>query len=173
MRSSGVNSTLFEIKHHISGSLFLGLFYESMGNQGKYTGSISPHFERTDGRVKYCKRKKPIPLIYDLTHDNNTYEASNKIIVKTPICIILEYSGAFVGSTKGYDQFYSKKIMVTETNALYLQDEIKKVTKHTFNQIKRKIIYPSANSLDKIEVVGNWSNWSTFSQLEKKGKIGF
>lgn len=46
-----------------------------MGKQGKYTGSISPHFERPDGfRIKYCKRKKPIPLIYDLTHDNKTYE---------------------------------------------------------------------------------------------------
>jgi len=51
------------------------LFHESMANQGKYTGSISPHFERPDGsRVKYCKRKKPIPLIYDQTHDNRTYE---------------------------------------------------------------------------------------------------
>jgi len=45
-----------------------------MGNHGKYTGSISQHFERPhEKRVKYCKRKKPIPLIYDLTHDNSTY----------------------------------------------------------------------------------------------------
>ena len=59
----------------MSGNQFMYLFHESMANQGKYTGSISPHFERPDGsRVKYCKRKKPIPLIYDQTHDNRTYE---------------------------------------------------------------------------------------------------
>lgn len=75
MRTSSVNSTLFELRHHLNGGKFLALFYESMGNQGKYTGSLSPHFDRPDGhRVKYCKRKKPIPLIYDLTHDNKTYE---------------------------------------------------------------------------------------------------
>jgi hypothetical protein len=45
-----------------------------MGGHGKYTGSISPHFDRPHGkRLKYCRRKKPIPLIYDLTHDNQTY----------------------------------------------------------------------------------------------------
>ena len=85
-----------------------------MGNQGKYTGSISPHFERPDGyRIKYCKRKKPIPLIYDLTHDNKTYEESGSTVCKTPICILCDFNGAFVGSTKGFDQFYSKKIFVT------------------------------------------------------------
>ncbi len=61
-----------------------------MGPQGKYTGSISPHFERPGGhRVKYCKRKKPVPLIYDLTHDNQTYESIGKVIRKTPICMII------------------------------------------------------------------------------------
>jgi hypothetical protein len=46
-----------------------------MCNQGKFTGSLSRHFERPDGhRVKYCKRKRPIPLVYDQTHDNNAYE---------------------------------------------------------------------------------------------------
>jgi glycogen debranching enzyme len=75
VRTSGINSMLFELRRDVSGKRFLNLFYESMGNHGKYTGSISPHFERPYGtRVKYCKRKKPIPLIYDQTHDNRTYE---------------------------------------------------------------------------------------------------
>lgn len=87
---------------------FLNLFHEAMGNHGKYTGSISPHFDRPHGkRLKYCRRKKPIPLLYDLTHDNKTYESSDKIIIKTPICLVIEYCGAFIGSTKGFDQFYS------------------------------------------------------------------
>lgn len=61
-----------------------------MGNHGKYTGSISPHFDRPDNnRIKYCKRKRPIPLLYDLTHDNKTYEQSNKAIIKTPISLLL------------------------------------------------------------------------------------
>lgn len=30
--------------------------------------------------------------------------------------------GAFIGSTKGYDQFYARKVEVTETQQLYSLD---------------------------------------------------
>ena len=93
-----------------------------MGNHGKYTGTLNPYFHRYGKKVKYCRRKKPVPLVYDLTHDNNTYESKGKTILKTPIAFIIELCGAFIGSTKGFDQFYSNTISVTELGALYLQD---------------------------------------------------
>lgn len=51
--------------------------------------------------------------------------------------------------------------MVTELSALYLQDEEKKVTCHTFNTIKKKIIYQSSSLNDKLELFGSWNHWSS------------
>lgn len=63
--------------------------------------------------------------------------------------------------------------MVTELSALYLQDQEKKVTAHTFSTIKRKIIYRSTSATDKLELVGSWNNWASAAFMEKKGKIGY
>ena len=112
-RQAGINSTVEEIKYKLSGPGFIHLFHKVMGNHGKYTGTLNPYFWKKNYSVKYCRRKKPVPLVYDLTHDNKTYEEKGKTIVKTPLCLLLELSGAFVGSTKGFDQFYSKKVDVT------------------------------------------------------------
>lgn len=60
-----------------------------LGNHGNYSGSLSRYFKKNDQTIKYCRRKKPLLLVYDLTHDNNTYEESGKVILKTPICLLL------------------------------------------------------------------------------------
>lgn len=110
-----------------------------MKGHKKYTGSLNPYFIKDGKTVKYCSRKKPIPLVYDLTHDNSTYEERGKAVLKTPICVITELSGAFIGSTKGFDQFYSKKIDVIEQGALYLHDLEILVTQCEQGTVKRKI----------------------------------
>jgi len=48
---------------------------------------------------------------------------------------------------------------VTEKNALYLQDEKRAPTKHTFTKSKKKIIYPSKISNLKVELFGSWNKW--------------
>jgi len=63
--------------------------------------------------IKYSTRKKPILLVYDLTHDNMTYCDKKIQVLQTPVTVIISLMGAFIGSTKGYDQFYAKKIEVT------------------------------------------------------------
>jgi hypothetical protein len=64
----------------------------------------------------------PISLVYDLTHDNQTYISKGIHVLQTPVSFVISLMGTFTGSTKGYDQFYSKKIEVTELRQLYHQD---------------------------------------------------
>jgi hypothetical protein len=64
----------------------------------------------------------PVSLIYDQTHDNKTYEESGIMIKKTPLVVLAELCGTFVGSTKGFDQFYAHKIPVTDTLPIYKMD---------------------------------------------------
>lgn len=64
----------------------------------------------------------PIHLVYDLTHDNQTYISKGIHVLQTPVTFAISLIGTFIGSTKGYDQFYSRKIEVTELRTLYKQD---------------------------------------------------
>jgi len=73
-------------------------------------------------RIKYAVKKRPIVLVYDLTHDNQTFITKGIHVLQTPVSFALGLIGTFIGSTKGYDQFYSKKIDVTEMQKLYAQD---------------------------------------------------
>ena len=64
----------------------------------------------------------PIHLVYDLTLDNQTFISTGNQVLQTPVAFAISLIGTFIGSTKGYDQFYSKKIEVTELRPLYKQD---------------------------------------------------
>lgn len=70
VREIGINSTLKEGQHMLSGESFMHTFYNIMGEGGQYFGSHNPYFEENGKLVKYCKRKRPVVLVYDLTHDN-------------------------------------------------------------------------------------------------------
>ena len=52
-------------------------------------------------------------MIYDITHDNQTYISQKNINLQTPVAILSTFLGTFTGTTKGFDQFYSKKVEVT------------------------------------------------------------
>jgi len=43
-------------------------------------------------------------------------------VIQTPLTLGLAMIGTFIGSTKGYDQFYSRHIEVTEMRQLYAED---------------------------------------------------
>lgn len=62
---------------------------------------------------------------------------------------------------------------MTETNALYLQDQPKPVTNHKFEKLKKKIIFPSSNPRDNVEIFGSWNAWAFGGKMESKGKLGF
>lgn len=74
--------------------------------------------------VKYSTRKKPILLVYDLTHDNMTYCEKKIQVLQTPITVLISLMGAFIGSTKGFDQFYARKVDVIESRQLYSEDNM-------------------------------------------------
>lgn len=113
VRSIGINSTLKEAQHMLSGPAFVYNMHESLGKDARYVGGLNGYMEEKDEIVKYSTRKKPIVLVYDLTHDNTTYCQNNIQVLQTPVTVLISLMGSFIGSTKGYDQFYANKIDVT------------------------------------------------------------
>jgi hypothetical protein len=103
----------------LSGPEFVGQFHKKIETLKPYLGALSRIFNEGGENIKYSVRKKPIYLVYDLTHDNQTYISKGIHILQTPVSFALSLIGTFIGSTKGYDQFFSKKIEVTEMNELY------------------------------------------------------
>ncbi len=91
----------------------MDFFHSKINFTNPYLGTLNRLFEENGQTIKYAVRKRPIPLIYDLTHDNQTYISQKKTILHTPLALCLAFIGSFTGSTKGFDQFYSKKVEVT------------------------------------------------------------
>ena len=42
-----------------------------------------------------------------------------------------------------------------------MHDQKLPITKHTFNRIKRKIIFGSTNPNDRVELLGDWNGWGS------------
>jgi hypothetical protein len=94
-------------------------FHKKIEKTKPYLGTLNRFFIENGENIKYSTRKRPIYLVYDLTHDNQTYITKEIHILQTPVSIAISMIGTFIGSTKGFDQFYSKKIEVTELRELY------------------------------------------------------
>jgi hypothetical protein len=95
----------------LSGPAFTHSIYDSLGKGATYVGGLNRYMEeRSNEIIKYSTRKKPILLVYDLTHDNMTYCEKKIQVLQTPVTVLISFMGAFIGSTKGYDQFYARKI---------------------------------------------------------------
>lgn len=97
----------------LSGSAFVYNLHESLGKGARYVGGLNRYMEERNELVKYSTRKKPLLLVYDLTHDNMTYCQKKIQVLQTPVTVLISLMGAFIGSTKGYDQFYARKVEVT------------------------------------------------------------
>jgi hypothetical protein len=94
----------------LSGEEFVRQFYKRILTSKPYLGALDRLFIENGEIIKYSVKKQPIILVYDLTHDNQTYINKNMHILQTPVSFLLSLIGTFIGSTKGFDQFYSKKI---------------------------------------------------------------
>ena len=79
-------------------------------------------------------------MVYDLTHDNKTYEEEDQINTKAPVSMLIDCSGAFVGSTKGFDQFYPSKVDVTETAPIYQNDQNPEM-RSLAKTVRKKIVF--------------------------------
>lgn len=122
VKQIGINSVLKEAQHMLSGEAFVRQFHEKIEKSRPYLGALDRIFLENGERIKYAVKKRPIVLVYDLTHDNQTFITKGIHVLQTPVSFALGLIGTFIGSTKGYDQFYSKKIDVTEMQKLYAQD---------------------------------------------------
>lgn len=61
----------------------------------------------------------PEGILYDVTHDNPSYYHERTIMDTLSKVALLGFSNCFLGTTKGYDEFYEEKISVVEESRLY------------------------------------------------------
>jgi hypothetical protein len=55
----------------------------------------------------FAKPRRPQYITYDLTHDNQTYIQRNCSYKQLPLTILLSFLNICLGTTKGFDQYYS------------------------------------------------------------------
>ena len=82
-------------------------------------------------------------------------------MVQAPLTLGLSLIGTFIGSTKGYDQFYNKKIDVIEMKELYSQD-IEYPVREEKNDVPATVVVLSGDEEEREEpvcVVGSWDGW--------------
>lgn len=61
----------------------------------------------------------PEGILYDVTHDNPSYYESRTHMDCLSKSALLGFSGCFLGSTKGFDEFFENKISVVNEKRLY------------------------------------------------------
>ncbi len=57
----------------LSGPEFVRQFHKKIEKTKPYLGALNRKFIENGDTVKYSTRKMPITLVYDLTHDNQTF----------------------------------------------------------------------------------------------------
>jgi hypothetical protein len=87
-----------------------------------------------------------------------TYCEKKIQVLQTPVTVLISLMGAFIGSTKGYDQFYARKVDVTETQQIYSEDSRchPQIDKSEIQKIK--FTYP-ASGFQNLRVLGSWDGW--------------
>ena len=85
-----------------------------------------------------------------------------KIVLQTPVTFFLAFTGTFTGSTKGYDQFYSNKIEVTELRQLYAEDTQESPVEEKVTVYPQLITFKHSN---QCELYGSWNHWKESAQL--------
>ena len=163
VRKIGINSTLKEAQHMLSGDGFVYHFHTKINVANPYLGSLNRLFVENGQVIKYAVRKYPISLVYDLTHDNIPYVERKQIVLHTPLAYLLSMIGTFTGSTKGFDQFYSKKIYVTERKSLY-QNDYNYPPIIDKSQLQAVLI--TYTGKETCSVTGSWNEWKNLTELK-------
>ena len=70
MRQIGINSTLKEAQYILNGNACVDAFHRRVDRTSSYLGTLNRHFRENGETIKYAYHKRPVTLLYDLTHDN-------------------------------------------------------------------------------------------------------
>ena len=70
VKQIGINSTLKEVQHVLSGSAVVDAFHRRIDRANSYLGTMNRYFIENGETVKYAYHKRPISMVCDLTHDN-------------------------------------------------------------------------------------------------------
>ena len=109
----------------------------------------------------------PEGILYDVTHDNSSYYESRTIMDTLSKAALLGFSGCFLGSTKGYDEFFESKINVVGEKRLY-----KIHIENIITEVKDKTIFCRFLYTPKgpggVQIQGNWNNWGNTTQMMYK-----
>ena len=87
-----------------------------------------------------------------------TYCEKKIQVLKTPVTVMISLMGAFIGSTKGYDQFYASRVSVVEMRKLYSYDNKMHPAIDKSEIQKVKFTFP-ADGLSSLTLYGSWNNW--------------
>jgi len=85
--------------------------------------------QNEDKKYKYLYPKRPESIIYDITHDNETfYKKYNNLGISLTVMACNSFSICPIGSTRGTDQLFPKQPSVVNENRnyLYVNEEIEK-----------------------------------------------
>lgn len=172
----GANALIKEAQHmteqeHVTGTFhFFGRFLENS------VGSIEGFQEidwRTGEKWKYLLPKAPYGILYDQTHDNPSYFDRNNFINCLPIISEMSFANCFLGSIRGFDEFYPKRISTFPQNGKLYQNFSHIEPKQIFSDVKIpiKILYtPTKKVVGHIELRGDWDNWANGLHFKLKDK---
>lgn len=81
----------------------------------------------------------------------------------TPLAFLLSLTGTFTGSTKGFDQFYSKKIYVTEMKNIYKEDFS---YPPIIDRSELQAVLITYSGSEICSVFGSWNGWKAPIELK-------
>jgi hypothetical protein len=105
-----------------------------------------------------------LSILFDQTHDNPSYFETENFYNCLPLVGEMSFSNCFIGSVRGFDECFPKKISVFPQNSRIYNtiDEI--VPKRIENEtelITLRICYEADKKLtDPLEIRGDWDKWT-------------
>ena len=125
MNKLGINLYIRELCWFNDINSMSGRMYFCFEGEQKKFGMV----QNEDKKYKYLYPKRPESIIYDITHDNETfYKKYNNLGVSLTVMACNSFSICPIGSTRGTDQLFPKQPSVVNENRnyLYVNEEIEK-----------------------------------------------
>ena len=106
----------------------------------------------------------PLGILYDQTHDNPSYFEREDFFNCLPLIAEMSFSNCFLGSVRGFDEFYPKKLSVFPINGMVyktITEIIPKKVSSESDMITVRICYQAEKKLKgSMEIRGDWDKWS-------------
>jgi glycogen debranching enzyme len=123
-------------------------------------------------------RSAPVPaILYDCTHDNPTPVERRKAHDALPSAAIVAMANCFVASVRGYDEFIPQQLsVITETRTYPLYEPSPIPRKYDLGgdiEILITFSIEETQKVQKVQVKGEWDNWSQFYDLTRLSETNF